>query len=79
MRRPIIYILVAIVFIGALAVVWYLASPLFINRTVDEAFPVVIPPPEQLAQMSEKELSELEAKYMDGLPPAEQIAEMPET
>lgn len=78
MKRPIIYILVTVVFIGALAVVWYLVSPLFINRTVDEAFPVVVPPPEQLAQMSEKELRELEAEYMDGLPHAEQIAEMPE-
>ncbi len=79
MRKPIIYILAAVVLIGVLAVAWYLASPLFINRTVDEPFPVVVPPAEQLAQMSENELSELEAEYMEALPPEEQIAEMPET
>ncbi len=79
MKRPIIYILAVVVFIGALAVVWYLVSPLLINRTVDEPFPIVVPPPEQLEKMSENELSELEAEYMEALPPAEQIAEMPET
>ena len=51
MRRPVIYFLVAVVIIGGLAVAWYLASPLFINRTVDEAFPVVVPPAEQLVEM----------------------------
>ena len=79
MRKLIVYILAAVVLIGALVVAWYLASPLFINRTVDEPFPVVVPPPEQLEKMSENELSELEAEYMEALPPAEQIAEMLET
>lgn len=65
-------------FIGGLAVAWYLASPLFIDRTVDEPFPVVVPPPEELAEMSEEELSELEGEYMDALPPAEEIAQMPD-
>lgn len=79
MRKPAIYILGAIILIGALAVAWYLASPLFINRTVDEPFPVAVPPPEQLEKMTENDLSELEAEYMEALPPEEQIAEMPET
>jgi hypothetical protein len=78
MRRPIIYILGAVVLIGVLVVVWYLASPLFINRTVDEQFPVVVPPPEQLSEMSEEELSELESAYMEALPPEGEIAQMPE-
>jgi hypothetical protein len=78
MRRPIIYILAGIVFVGALAVAWYLASPLFINQTVDEPFPVVVPAPEQLEKMTEDELSALEGEYMEALPPEEQIAEMPE-
>jgi hypothetical protein len=77
MRRTIIYILGAVVVIAGLAVAWYLASPLFINRTVDEAFPVEVPPVEELAEMSEEELVELESDFMDALPPEEEIAEMP--
>lgn len=77
MRRTIIYILGAVVVIAGLAVAWYLVSPLFINRTVDEAFPVEVPPVEELAEMSEEELVELESDFMDALPPEEEIAEMP--
>ncbi len=77
MRRPIIYILAAIVIIGVLAVVWYLASPLFINRTVNEAFPIKLPSVEELEEMSGEELAELEEDFMDSLPPEEEIAEMP--
>lgn len=78
MRKPLIYILVAIVVIVGLMVAWYLASPLFINRTVDEAFPVVVPPVEDLAEMSEEELAELEADFIEALPAEEKIAEMPQ-
>jgi hypothetical protein len=78
MRKTIIYILGAVVLIVGLAVVWYLASPLFINRTVDEAFPVAVPPVEELAEMSEEELVELESDFMDALPPADDIAAMPD-
>ena len=78
MRRTIIYILGAVVLIVGLAIVWYLASPLFINRKVDEAFPVAVPPVGELAEMSEEELVELESEFMDALPPEEEIAEMPE-
>jgi DNA-directed RNA polymerase subunit F len=77
MRKPIIYILGAVVVIAGLAIAWYLASPLFINRTVDEAFPVVVPPVEELEDMSEEELVELESEFIEALPPEEQIAEMP--
>jgi len=78
MRKPIIYFLGAVVIIAGLAVVWYLASPLFINRTVDEAFPIQLPESDELAAMSEEELVELEAEFMDSLPPEEEIAEMPQ-
>ena len=77
MRKPIIYILGAVVLIAGLIITWYLASPLFINRTVDEAFPVVVPPVEELEEMSEEELVELESDFMTALPPEEEIAEMP--
>ena len=78
MRKTIIYILGAILLIVGLAVVWYLASPLFINRTVDEAFPVQLPAPEELEEMTNEELVELEADFIDSLPPEEEIAEMPQ-
>jgi len=78
MRKTIIYSLGAVVLIVGLAVVWYLASPLFINRTVNEAFPVELPAPEELEKMSNEELTELEADFMESLPPPEVIADMPE-
>jgi hypothetical protein len=78
MRKTIIYSLGAVALIVGLAVVWYLASPLFINRTVDEAFPIEVPAPEELEQMSDDELVELESDFMESLPPAEEIADMPE-
>jgi hypothetical protein len=78
MRKTIIYILGAIVLIVGLAVVWYLASPLFINRTVNEAFPIELPEPEELEEMSSEELTELESDFMESLPPPEVIADMPE-
>ena len=77
MRRPIVYILIAIVIIGMLAVAWYLVSPLFINRTVEEAFPIELPPVEVLEQMPEEELVDLEQEFMDSLPPEEEIADLP--
>ena len=78
MRKPAIYILGIVILIGALAVAWYLASPLFINRTVDEAFPIEVPSPDQLEEMSTDELQELETEFLAALPPAEEIAQMPE-
>ncbi len=77
MRKTII-ILGAVVLLAGLAVVWYLASPLFINRTVDEAFPIEVPAAEELEKMSNDELVELESDFIESLPPAEEIADMPE-
>jgi hypothetical protein len=78
MKRSLVIIIGVIVLGGVLAAAWYLASPLFINRVVDEPFPVSVPGPEEMAEMSEGELKDLEAAYLDALPPADQIAEMPE-
>jgi hypothetical protein len=49
-RRGIIVIVgvIGLVILGAVG--WYLASPLFINRTVDEEFPVASPPTEESAE-----------------------------
>jgi len=79
MRKTIIYILGAVALIAGLAIVWYLASPLFINRTVNEAFPIEVPAPEELEEMSSEELEELESDFIKSLPPPEEIADMPES
>jgi hypothetical protein len=78
MKRIFIFIIAGIAIVIGLAVAWYLASPLFITRTVDEAFPIEVPPVEELEQMPEEELVELEESFMDSLPPEEKIAEMPQ-
>ncbi len=48
----------AVVVIGGLAAAWYLASPLFIDNTVDEAFPVNLPTVEEAADMSAEEIEQ---------------------
>ena len=73
MKRIILIIggLVGLVVIGSVG--WYLASPLFIDDVVDEAFPLEMPSPEELAQMPEEELERVEAKVL------EMAAQMPDT
>lgn len=44
----------AVALIIAAPLVWFLASPLFINKVVEEEFPVQIPNTEELAQVSEE-------------------------
>ncbi len=61
-----------IVLVVVIVVGWYLLSPLFIDRVVDEQFPVPIPSAEQLANMSEDERKQAEAKAM------EVVAKMPD-
>ena len=47
---------------------WYLASPLFINNSVDEAFPFEIPGATALANMDAAEMASLEADFMAAVP-----------
>ena len=66
---------------GAAVVVvvgWYLASPLFINRMVSEAFPVQIPSAAEMKEMSKAELDAMERTIMDALPSSDEMDEMPE-
>ena len=43
---------------------WILISPLFIDNVVEEAFPVEVPSPEELAQMPVEKLKEMEAEVL---------------
>jgi len=66
----------AVVLIGVLAVGWYLASPLFINNSVDEAFPFELPSEAELAAMSETEKMEMEKDFMEAIPDEAELAAM---
>ena len=50
-RRILTILIAAIVIIGA-PIAWWLGSPLFINQTVDEAFPFDIPTASEMAEMT---------------------------
>ena len=81
MKRPmiIIGILIGLVIFGALG--WYLAGPLFYDRTVDEDFPLTLPSPAELAAMSEAEKEAMAAKVLEAAAamPAKEMSEpMPE-
>ncbi|WP_420640786.1 DM13 domain-containing protein [Candidatus Leptofilum sp.] len=51
-----------------LAASWYLASPLFITNSVDEAFPFEIPDATTLANMDTAEMAALEDEFMSAVP-----------
>lgn len=59
-----------------LAAVWYLASPLFIDNTLDEAFPFEVPDAQTLAQMSGAERETLEQKFVAAVPDEETLAQL---
>jgi hypothetical protein len=67
--------LIVIALFGAAA--WYLASPLFINRAVDEAFPFEAPSKAEMAGMSEAERQQMEAEFQAAIPGEEMMAQMP--
>jgi len=56
--------LIVIVGLAAAVVAWYLVSPLFINRTVNEDFVLEIPSEEQVAAMSPEERAAVENRLM---------------
>jgi hypothetical protein len=81
MNKVVIGIIGVIGLIVVAIVGWFLASPLFIDNVVDEAFPVQIPSSEELAQMSEEELKQVETKAMAAaaaMPDKEMAEPMPE-
>lgn len=56
---------------------WYLGSPLFIDNTVDEAFPFEVPDEAAIAAMPEAEREELEKKFLAAMPDMEAIENLP--
>jgi hypothetical protein len=75
-KRPVIIVgvLVAIIIFGA--VVWWLASPLFIDNTIDEAFPFEAPNVAEIAAMSEAERMAAEAEFEAAVPNEDELAQL---
>ena len=64
--------LIGLVIVGSIA--WYLISPLFINNSVDEAFPFDLPNQSELATLSDSDMQEMEAEFMAALPSEADVA-----
>jgi hypothetical protein len=72
-------VLIGVGLIGLIALVaigWYLASPLFIDQTVDEAFPFKIPDTTNMEEMSDAEMKALESEFMAAVPNEEILADL---
>ena len=77
-RRVIIIGAVAVAAVVVGAVGWYLASPLFLNRTVQEAFPIQVPTAADMDAMSPAAIDAMEQQIMDALPDAAAMEKLPE-
>lgn len=68
MRRRIILAGGGVGVIVAIAVGWWLVSPLFVTSVVDEAFPFEMPSETSMASMPANEMQELKAKFDAAMP-----------
>lgn len=66
--RKWLVISVIVVALMALPVVWYLASPLFIDNAVHEAFPFEMPATAAMDQMNAADKMALEAEFLTAVP-----------
>ena len=73
MRRRIILAGGGVGAIVAIAVGWWLVSPLFVTNVVDEAFPFEMPASAAMASMPAEEKQELKAEFDAAMPNAETI------
>ena len=79
MNKRLVLLIVGIVgLIVVVAAGWYLGSPLFIDNTVEEAFPFEVPQAGEVAAMSDVERGELEADFMTAVPDEVTVAAMAE-
>ena len=73
MRRRIILAGGGVGAIVAIAVGWWLVSPLFVTNVVDEAFPFEMPESAAMASMPAEEKQELKAKFDAAMPSMDTI------
>lgn len=76
LKRPIVIVggLIGLIVFGYIA--WWLASPLFIDNAVDEAFPFEMPSAAEVEAMSDEERQEAEAELMEAMPSMEEVEAM---
>jgi hypothetical protein len=74
-NRPLIILagLIGLVVI-IIAAGWYFVSPLFINNTVDEAFPFEVPTTAEVDAMSEAERLAMEQEFLAAVPSEAELA-----
>lgn len=78
MRNRTLIVAVAVIAFTVIApLAWWLVSPLWINRSVDEAFPFELPAQEVMAAMSATELQTVKDQFAAALPNATEVAQMP--
>ena len=85
MKRKISLSVIAILGIAGLAVVWWLIAPLFIDQSVDEAFPLALPDEAEISELSPEEAEQtldeamevIDEEFVESLPP-EQAQELEE-
>ncbi len=68
MSNPIVRTVTVLVVAAVVVIGWFLVSPLFINRTVDEAFPFTLPSDSEMASMTASEKGDLESAFFAALP-----------
>lgn len=77
-RRTRLIIIAALVILIGAPIAWWLGSPLFINQTVDEAFPFDIPSAEAMADMTTEEKNEVVEQVVEVMNDAEAMAALSE-
>jgi len=77
-NRPLLIAVAAIILVVLAGAGWYLASPLFIDKTVDEAFPFEVPSAAAMEKMSADEMAKVEADFVAAIPSAEDVKAMPD-
>ncbi|MGI9584661.1 MAG: DM13 domain-containing protein [Acidimicrobiia bacterium] len=81
-KRTWVWVVAAVVAVPVLAFAWYLGSPLFLNSTVEEAFPtatVVAVPADAAAEEIEQELQETPATDAEETATEDAAEESPDT
>lgn len=77
-RRTRLIIIAALVILIGAPLAWWLGSPLFINQTVDEAFPFDIPSAEAMADMTMDEKNAVVEQVVEVMNDAEAMAALSE-
>jgi hypothetical protein len=77
-KRPVIIVGGLLGLVVFAAVVWWLASPLFIDNTIDEAFPFEVPSAAEVSAMSAEERMAVETEFMAAVPDETELSQLSE-